>query len=303
MSLILDALNRSEGERPEPENAPGLQARHGPSGDERAPAWRRWLMPGLVVLLIIALAATWLREPTETPTQASANEAATEAASVAAPEAVAPQTAMQEQMENRGPSREQMMAQRKAMRDLAVQAAARQAAARNNSANRGAMQADVAALYATPAEGAALPPAVDMQTAAARPERRSISISQAPANPSSAQNPPSPAPAEAPALDVDALTEAAQLALAQKPIIEHAAPTIDELSQRTKDEIPSIFFSEHRWSSNPRERSVVLNGSPHREGDTIKPGLKLVEILEDSIVMDYRGTEFRLRSLNSWVNL
>jgi hypothetical protein len=47
----------------------------------------------------------------------------------------------------------------------------------------------------------------------------------------------------------------------------------------------------------------VINGKTWREGDLVKPGLRLMEILEDSIVLDYRGTEFRLRSLNSWVNL
>ena len=102
---------------------------------------------------------------------------------------------------------------------------------------------------------------------------------------------------------MDALTRAAEQALAESPVVEHAAPLINELAQRTKDEIPSVYFSSHHWSSIPRERVVVLNGTPRREGETVKPGLTLVEILEDSIVLDYRGTEFRLRSLNSWVNL
>ena len=276
MSLILDALNKSDGERPELDAGPGLHARHEPGVGNSTPAWRRWLIPGLVLGLVIAVLAAWLRQ--------------------AEPTAVADQTPMQNQaavpapVENSGPNQREAMEQRKALRDLAVLAAARQAAANAQSGNQ-ARQADVAALYGTPAKGAALPPMVDMESAAAEPAAAPAPV----ATPVSTE--------EASALDVDAIARAAELALAEKPIVEHAAPTIDKLSQRTKDDIPSIFFSSHSWSSRPQERSVVLNGETHREGDTIKPGLELLEILEDSIVLDYRGTEFRLRSLNSWVNL
>ena len=78
---------------------------------------------------------------------------------------------------------------------------------------------------------------------------------------------------------------------------------ITYLRQSQKDEIPSIFYSQHNWSSDPAERSVVLNGQERREGQQVKPGLRLVEILESSIVLNFNGTEFQLRSLNSWVNL
>jgi hypothetical protein len=86
-------------------------------------------------------------------------------------------------------------------------------------------------------------------------------------------------------------------------MVEHEAPFIVDLRQSVKDQIPSIFYSAHNWASNPAQRSVILNGEVRRAGEQVKPGLRLVEILEDSIVLDFRGTEFRLRSLNSWVNL
>ena len=109
-------------------------------------------------------------------------------------------------------------------------------------------------------------------------------------------------------VDVDALARAAEAALEDRsataePVGEHEAPFIADLSQPVKDQIPSIFYSAHKWASVPSERSVVLNGQERRAGQQVKPGLRLVEILEDSIVLDFRGTEFRLRSLNSWVNL
>jgi general secretion pathway protein B len=110
------------------------------------------------------------------------------------------------------------------------------------------------------------------------------------------------------ALDVDALARAAQKALNERapvePLVtEHSIPLIADLNQNTKDEIPSLFFSSHRWTSQPGDREVVINSKTWREGDLVKPGLRLTAILEDSIVLDYRGTEFRLNSLNSWVNL
>ncbi|MCZ6830267.1 MAG: general secretion pathway protein GspB, partial [Gammaproteobacteria bacterium] len=74
-------------------------------------------------------------------------------------------------------------------------------------------------------------------------------------------------------------------------------------SYTPKDEIPSIFFSSYSWSSNAGERMVTLNREVRREGDAVLPGLRLVEILPESIVLDFQGTRFRLRALNSWVNL
>jgi hypothetical protein len=297
MSLILDALNKSEGERPTPADVPGLQAQHGPAESQSPAAWRRWLVPGLILLLLIALVASWLRDPATQvePALESVTYEVSESGTVTEV-AVEPssQLQMQGQQESRGPNQQEIMAQRLAMRDLAVQAAARQAAARQSPRALppagNSMQADVAALYAKPPQGSKLPSAVSME-------------SVAPAY-TAATTPPAAVSQETEsALDIEALALAAEQALGERPVVEHAVPTIDQLSQRTKDEIPTIFFSGHSWSSNPQERSVVLNGESHREGDTIKPGLQLVEILKDSIVMDYRGTEFRLRSLNSWVNL
>jgi hypothetical protein len=38
-------------------------------------------------------------------------------------------------------------------------------------------------------------------------------------------------------------------------------------------------------------------------GGSPVPGMKIEEILPDSVVLNYQGTQFRLRALNSWVNL
>mgnify|MGYP003845772661 FL=1 len=49
--------------------------------------------------------------------------------------------------------------------------------------------------------------------------------------------------------------------------------------------------------------SVTLNGKAVKLGGSPLAGLKVDEILPDSVILTYRGTQFRLRALNSWVNL
>ena len=236
MSLILDALNKSDQDRAEQDTAARLQTLHGPAIGDRAGDWRpRWLAIGVLVPLA-AIAWLWQERPVE-----AVPPAVTAAAPIEAPSRAEPIQAVNE---------------------VHIEQPRQAPVAASEPVAPAVPSGDIAALYqrATP------PPALET-------------------------------------LNVDALTRAAEQALAEKPVVEHAVPLITELMQRIKDEIPSVYFSSHHWSSIPRERVVVLNGTPRREGETVKPGLTLVEILEDSIVLDYRGTEFRLRSLNSWVNL
>ncbi len=123
-----------------------------------------------------------------------------------------------------------------------------------------------------------------------------------------APRPTAQEPADAAALPVDALVAAAQQELSSlqdQPVAsaEPALPMVQELPQRIRDEIPSIFFSNHDWSGDAARRQVTLNGEVRREGDAVVAGVRLLEIRRDDIVLDYRGNLFRLRALNSWVNL
>ncbi len=104
-------------------------------------------------------------------------------------------------------------------------------------------------------------------------------------------------------LPVEAIVVAARQELAAPPLDDDPTPLVQDLPQRTKDEIPSIFFSSHSWSNKASERLVTLNGEIHREGDAVLPGVRLIEILPESIVLDFQGTRFRLRALNSGVNV
>ena len=104
-------------------------------------------------------------------------------------------------------------------------------------------------------------------------------------------------------LDIGKLVKQAEGELKNTQLAEHPAPFINSLSQQTKDSIPSIFYKRHEYSGRPGQSLVVLNGKELKAGGSPASGVKIKEILPDSVVLDYRGTQFRLRALNSWVNL
>ena len=102
--------------------------------------------------------------------------------------------------------------------------------------------------------------------------------------------------------DVEAIAMAARKQLAADLVAAHPAPLLVDLPVAVKDEIPTIFFRQHDWTAQANARSVNLNGEVYREGDQVAPDLQLLEIHPDFILMDFRGNEFLLRALNSWVN-
>ncbi|RLQ21637.1 hypothetical protein DWB85_11520 [Seongchinamella sediminis] len=104
-------------------------------------------------------------------------------------------------------------------------------------------------------------------------------------------------------VDIEELVRAAEDELQNARLAEHPAPFIVGLSQQTKDAIPSLFYERHDYSGRPGESVVVLNGKALKVGGSPASGVRVEEILPDSVVLDYRGTQFRLRALNSWVNL
>jgi general secretion pathway protein B len=271
MSLILDALKRSEQERPDAEPVPGLQTVHSSAGENVSQDRMLWVWPALTLVLAGVALALWLNGGS-----GSEPGLATQAAPEQGPEQVPDQVPEQ-------------------VPEQALDQVARPVPAATST-----VPVSAAGSETMPPQALAPPtrPAADQSVAALYAQAPVVS----PPPPQESQPAVRQLPAQ-PGLDVDALARAAEAALNQKPVLEHSAPLIADLKQSTKDEIPSIFFTAHRWSSASAQSEVVLNGAVFKQGDTVKPGLKLVEILKDSIVLDYRGTEFRLRSLNSWVNL
>ena len=245
MSLILDALHRSDQERNHQGAVPGIQTLHGASeiGDSRP----RWLLWGPVGLLCLGGLLVW------------------------------------------------------ALRDgVGVNESALAAVANVSAPVTGPLPGTT--------EASALPAVPDATTLpepepAARPADGVAELYQRAAATDSGANEAAPGPRETAPLPVDAMVVAAQQELAAPPLDDNPTPLLQDLPQRTKDEIPSIFFSNHAWSNKASEKLVTLNGETRREGDAVATGVRLIEILPESIILDFKGTRFRLRALNSWVNL
>lgn len=101
---------------------------------------------------------------------------------------------------------------------------------------------------------------------------------------------------------VAAMVARAEAAMDNLGLAEHPAPMLEDLSQAVRDSIPTLIYSQHDYRAAGGESSVFINRERRRRGDSTA-GVRVQEILPDSVVLDYRGTVFRLRALNSWVNL
>ena len=106
---------------------------------------------------------------------------------------------------------------------------------------------------------------------------------------------------ESTAVDFAEILAQAQKELGVQPLVETDEPLLETLSQQTKDQIPSLIYSEHNYSANGRSE-VVLNGQSLTERQRVGP-FTVVEILPDSVILRWRETQFRVRARNSWINM
>lgn len=104
-------------------------------------------------------------------------------------------------------------------------------------------------------------------------------------------------------VDIDQILQEAREEMENASLDDHPVPFLSSLSQQIKDDVPTVYYQRHDYSSNAAISSVILNGKTMKVGDSPVPGMKVEEILPDSVVLSYHGTQFRLRALNSWVNL
>lgn len=104
-------------------------------------------------------------------------------------------------------------------------------------------------------------------------------------------------------LDIKNVLKRAQEEMGNSGADDHPVPLLTSLSQQAKNDIPTVYYQRHDYSSNKALSEVTLNGKTVKTGGSPGSGFKVEEILPDSVVLSYRGTQFRLRALNSWVNL
>ncbi len=300
MSLILDALNRS---RQDAEVVPGLDAHHPVVESARPP------LPLIVLALALALALAliawliWGRATTEQPSVRAPGPVASAPAVNPVVPRTAPDTASPGPAVVAEAPAEMASTRTGTARPVASTAVAETGKA-GLSAGPGAAPAEalpavpdpaVAALYSQP-DSAGNPPPAASGTAAPAVATRPAAVEERPAVKAA------PAVDEEP-VDVDAMLRKAENELENSRLDENAAPFLNALSQNAKDAIPTLLYSAHAYSGKPGQSSVVINGKQLKVGGSPAAGVKIEEILPDSVVLSFRGDRFRLRALNSWVNL
>ena len=104
-------------------------------------------------------------------------------------------------------------------------------------------------------------------------------------------------------IDIASVLQSARQEMKDATLDEHPVPLLSALSQQVKDDIPTLYYQRHDYSNNTSISTVVMNSKTLKVGGNPVNGVKIEEILPDSVVLSYQGTQFRLRALNSWVNL
>ena len=77
-------------------------------------------------------------------------------------------------------------------------------------------------------------------------------------------------------------------------------PHLEELPELLQKAIPDMSFAGHVYSSNPVQRSVIINGYAMGEGDMIVDGLRIEQITRKGVIFDYRSQLFRIDILQDW---
>jgi len=73
-----------------------------------------------------------------------------------------------------------------------------------------------------------------------------------------------------------------------------------DLPESLNRQIPTITISAHVYSSNPLQRSIVINNNLLEEGDYVLDNLILQEITVDGAIFEYDGTRFHYGVVSGW---
>lgn len=92
-----------------------------------------------------------------------------------------------------------------------------------------------------------------------------------------------------------------QQAIEASPSLEmDSVPHLSQLPSLIQQAIPNMTFAGHVYSSNPIQRSVIINGHAMSEGDVVINNLKVEQITRSGVVFDFDGQLFRMDILQDW---
>lgn len=300
MSLILDALTRAEQEKRQPDGAPPdlLSPALTPARERRR--FGLWLTATIVIVGVGGLLAYLTQR--DRGDDAAYVPAPTVAGRDAPPARVAPPamagapTSTVQRGETAGAS------------PGATPARPRAGEASTTATPSPRGDADVRALYERipPAQ-----PTVATPQSAPSPGRRFSAEPESTSGPSAAAAqtrataPPASPPeerrgSETP-VDVEAVLRQVQREARNAALEAHSVPFLADLSKQFRDSVPTLMYQGHDYRGDGAS-TVRINGATLRVGQRSR-GVELREILSDSVILRFDGMEFRLRALNSWVNL
>lgn len=270
MSYILDALKKADAER-ERGSVPGLHSQPlGQVDDDEDAASRRpvppamWLVAGAGICLIAVLSWQLLSQP---------------AAPAAEPAAAPMGTTQAPPDQNSQPARADSMPA---------------------GVEQRAPQAPQSPLVTTPPPmPAERPPAIAQH---APPPSPAVTPTQAPpeqvltqptAPPAAAvREAPARAAAQAPQAAPKPAAQAAQTAQVAPPATR--VPTLSELPDDIKRDLPQLTIGGAMYSDTPSSRMLIINSQVFHEGDQPYQGLVLEEIRLKSAVFKYRGYRYAI---------
>jgi len=281
MSLILDALRKSEAERRRGE-MPDLRAELPPSVRTVAPRrrWPVWFAGIAAVIAIVALAwGVWNRAPAPLPADTAVE--AKQEPPASAPTDVPPEPHLASTLASTTPAAptrstpipggEPPQAQ-PVEDDVYAGASARE-------------PSPTAEAPATPAAPAPAPVSADDRYAPAIANAASASPTPAPAaiTPAApAANSPSPAAAPAPAAP-----------LPMPPPAVGPAVRISDLSPGEREQLPALKISMHMFGPTPAQRFAIIDGARVTQGDRVGDAV-VEEIASDGVVLNWHGRHVSL---------
>ncbi len=75
---------------------------------------------------------------------------------------------------------------------------------------------------------------------------------------------------------------------------------MSELAPSDRAKLPSLDISTHIYASDADLRAIVVNGKRVQEGESIGPSLKLKEITEQGIIVEFHQKQIEIPFLQDW---
>jgi len=291
MSLILDALRRSESEQ---RDVPSIAVSEGNAiRSERTLGWASGLALGLTALVLLCVAVWWFWSDISTSGAEADGIGAIGDEAMGGPGVETPASSIESQnvREPVSPSAEIALPQRPTR--LPPDA---QALHRVSGLDADELKALNRAMWEDAEEA---PDSVANQGGGSDARR-------VPGLQSNPDDVPGPTPVEwvepvesEQAVDLQEVMQRLALEVGERSLAPHPVALLETLTQQQKDRVPTIIYSAHQYGGDAA--FVELNGNRLREGAR-SDAIRVLEILPDSVVLNVAGTEFRLKALNSWVN-